>query len=289
LNEAILYEKLNLNKVKCHVCNHFCIINEGNRGLCGVRENQNGVLYALNYGKTIAMHVDPIKKKPIYHFLPMTTTYSLATVGCNFKCLWCQNYEISQISKNNNKIIGRYVSPEEHVNLAIRNRCESISYTYTEPTIFIEYTLDIMKLAREKYLKNIWVSNGFMSNETLDLILPLVDAMNIDLKGFDDELHKKFCGGSVKPILENLKRINKSNVHLEITTLVVPDYNDNIEELSKIADFIAELNPNIPWHITRFYPAWKMLDKKPTQIDILKKIESIAQKKGLKNIHIGNV
>ena len=287
--EAILFEKLDDKKVKCNVCNHYCIIKPGHRGICGVRENTDGTLFALNYGKTIAMQIDPIEKKPIYHYLPNTWSYSLATVGCNFHCLWCQNHDISQASKGNTNIPGKNISPEEHVELAIKNNCDSISYTYSEPTIFIEYALAIMKLARAKGLKNIWVSNGYMSKEALNLILPLVDAMNIDLKGFDDSLHKKFCGGSVQPILDNLKRINSSNVHLEITTLVVTDFNDNVDELSKIATFISKLNPNIPWHITRFYPAWKMLDKKPTNIEILRKAQIIGKEMGIVNIHIGNI
>jgi len=289
LLEAMLYEKLDEKKVKCNVCNHYCIIKPGYRGICGVRENIDGILYSLNYGKTVAMQIDPIEKKPIHYYLQNTWTYSLATVGCNFHCLWCQNHDISQVSKDNKAIIGRNISPEEHVNLAIKNHCDSISYTYSEPTIFIEYALEIMKLAKDKNLKNIWVSNGYMSNETLELILPLVDAMNIDLKGFDDSSHKKFCGGSVKPILDNLKKINDSNTHLEITTLIVTDYNDNIDELTKIATFISELNPNIPWHITRFFPAYKMLDKRPTNIEILKKAEKIGKEMGIINIHIGNV
>jgi pyruvate formate lyase activating enzyme len=289
LIEALLYQKLDEEKVRCYVCHHHCLIKSGQRGICGVRENQEGVLFALNYGKTIAMQIDPIEKKPIYHFLPGTWSYSLATVGCNFHCLWCQNNEISQIDESNKQIRGKNITPETHVNMAIKNNCQSISYTYSEPTIFLEYALDIMKLAKKSGLKNIWVSNGYMSSETLDLILPLVDAMNVDLKCFNDSLHKKFCGGSVKPILENLKRINSSSVHLEITTLLVTYFNDNVDEVSKIASFIADLNPKIPWHITRFYPAWKMLDKKPTNISILKKSHEIGKNMGIESIHIGNV
>ena len=287
--EAILYEKLDEKKVKCNVCNHYCIIKPGHLGICGVRENMDGTLYSLNYGKTIAMQIDPIEKKPIYHYLQKTWSYSLATVGCNFHCPWCQNHDISQATKGNIDIAGKNISPEEHVSLVIKNNCKSISYTYSEPTIFIEYALEIMKLAKAKGLKNIWVSNGYMSKETLDLILPLVDAMNIDLKGFDDSMHKKFCGGSVQPVLDNLKRINSSGVHLEITTLVVTDYNDNMDELTKIAIFISDLNPDIPWHITRFYPAWKMLNKKATDIGILLKAQKVGKEMGISNIHIGNI
>ncbi|MCF7924431.1 MAG: AmmeMemoRadiSam system radical SAM enzyme [Candidatus Izimaplasma sp.] len=290
MKEAMFYERIGDGKVRCRVCNHYCVIAEGERGICGVRENQDNVLYALNYGLTISYGVDPIEKKPLYHFLPHTKTYSIATVGCNFKCLWCQNWEISQSPKPKKKVVGREITPEEHLKNALSRGCDSIAYTYSEPTIFLEYAYDLMKLAHENDLKNVWVSNGFMSSEVLDYILPLVDAMNIDFKGFDDLIHKKYCGAPVKPIRDNLKTIYQAGVHLEITTLVVPGVNDNLEELSKIAEFIVkELDVSVPWHITRFYPAWKMSDVKPTDVDILNKAKAVGLEKGIKNIHIGNV
>lgn len=290
MKEAMLYEKLADDVVRCKVCNHYCEIKNNKRGICGVRENKSGKLYALNYGKTIAYGVDPIEKKPLYHFLPGSRAYSLATVGCNFKCLWCQNYNISQSPKPNKKVIGRDITPEEHLNNALKSGSDSIAYTYSEPTIFFEYAYDIMKLAHENNLKNVWVSNGFMSKEVLDYILPLVDAFNIDFKGFDDDIHKKYCGGPVKPIRDNLKTIYKSGVHLEITTLVVPGVNDNLAELTMIANFIVkELDTAVPWHITRFYPAWKMSDTSPTDIDILEQAKEIGLSKGIKHIHLGNI
>ena len=289
MKEALLYEKLSENKVRCLVCNHYCIIPEGKRGICGVRENIKGTLFALNYGKTIAIQIDPVEKKPLFHFLPRTKTYSIATVGCNFSCPWCQNHQISQSPKKNKRVLGDYLEPKTHIAGARKYNCDSISYTYTEPTIFLEYALDIMKLAKQNNLKNIWVSNGYMSKESLNLISPYIDALNIDLKGFSDELHKSYCGGSIKPIIDNIIEFYKKGIHIEVTTLIVPGYNDNIEELSKIADFLANLDINIPWHITRFYPAWKMIDIEPTDINLMKKVKKIAIDKGLLNVHLGNI
>jgi len=289
MKEAMLYEVVDKDTLKCNVCNHYCIIKNGLRGICGVRENIDGVLYSLNYGKTIARAIDPIEKKPIFHFLPGSKTYSLATVGCNLSCSWCQNWDISQEPKNGNKIIGKDISPEEHIKSALNHKCKSISYTYSEPTIFLEYAYDIMLLAKEMGLKNIWVTNGFMSKETLDVILPLTDAMNVDLKGFDDKICNKYCGGAIKPVLENLVTIYKAGIHLEITTLIVPAVNDEIKQIEEIADFIKNLDPNIPWHITRFYPGYKMINNNPTPIEILYKAREIGFNKGLKRIHIGNI
>ncbi|WP_232366976.1 AmmeMemoRadiSam system radical SAM enzyme [Alkalibacter mobilis] len=280
---------MNEKKVGCIACNHRCIISEGKRGICRVRENMDGSLYALNYGKTIALNIDPIEKKPLYHFLPGTKIYSFGTQGCNFRCTWCQNWEISQSPGREEDVEGRLITPEEHVRNALAHNCPSIAYTYSEPTIFVEYALDTMKLAKEKDLKNVWVSNGFMSRETLDLIIPYLDAANIDYKGMDDA-YKKYCGGRVEPIEENLKYLHEQGVHVEITTLVIPDINDKYEHLEKIANFISrEMDPEVPWHVTRFFPAWKMLDKPVTPLETLIMAEKIGRKAGLKNIHIGNV
>ncbi len=289
MREAILYEKKDNEAVWCHVCEHHCLIHEGKRGICGVRENRQGILYALNYGITIACAIDPIEKKPLYHYLPGTKTYSIATVGCNMVCPWCQNYEISQSPKPNHAIEGIEISPLEHVNSAILKQCPSIAYTYSEPTIFIEYALDIMKIAHQKGLKNIWVSNGFMSNESLDKIIPYLDAVNIDYKGSDDN-YMKLCGGKAEIIERNLIRLYQAGVHVEITTLVIPDVNDSKEQFEVIAAFIAKhLSKETPWHLSRFFPAWKMKSTKITPILTLELAKSIGIKSGLTNIHIGNV
>jgi pyruvate formate lyase activating enzyme len=290
VKEAILYEKLEDNKVKCAVCNHRCTISDGKRGICCVRENHEGKLYALNYGLTIAVQVDPIEKKPLYHFMPRTSTYSFATVGCNFRCQWCQNWEISQASKPNKPIEGTYISPEEHVQRALDYKCPSISYTYSEPTIFVEYALDTMKLAKEKGLKNIWVTNGYMSIETLDAIIPYLDATNVDFKGPNHGVYEKYCGGKAEHIMETLKYLYKAGIHDEITTLIVPGVNDKYEHLEMIAKFIAtELSKDVPWHVTRFHPAWKMMDTPVTPLETLEMARKIGEKEGLKYIHFGNV
>lgn len=290
MREAFLYEVINQDLLKCKVCNHYCLIKNNTRGICGVRQNIDGVMFALNYGLTIARAIDPIEKKPIYHFLPKSRTYSFATVGCNLSCAWCQNWDISQSSKKGNPIRGKYISPEEHLSEAVRNRCDSISYTYSEPTIFLEYAYDVMQLAHQNNLKNIWVTNGYMSKETLQLILPFVDAFNVDLKGLNNAALTKYCGGTIEPVLDNLITINKSGKHLEITTLVVPGVNDSLSELSDIADFIIKnLGDDVPWHITRFYPGYKMLNVEPTDVEILKEAREIAIEKGIKYVHIGNV
>jgi len=290
MKEAYLYEKLDNQTVKCLVCNHYCKIANHHRGICGVRENHEGILYALNYGLTIAAAIDPIEKKPLYHFLPKTKTYSLATVGCNLKCPWCQNWEISQYPKNNERVIGENIKAQEHVISALKSGCESISYTYSEPTIFLEYAYDIMKSAHEQGLKNIWVSNGYMSKKTLDLITPLIDAMNIDLKFFSNKKSIEYCGCKTKPIIDNLVAIHKSGIHLEITTLIVPGVNDDLNEIKSIADFIcSQLSPDVPWHLTRFFPHWQMLDSKPTAFSILEKCRKIGEKAGLVHVHLGNV
>lgn len=290
MKEAILYRKMGEDKVQCAVCNHLCIIAEGKRGICWVRENHQGKLFALNYGKTVASNVDPIEKKPFYHFLPGTRVYSFAAVGCNFRCSWCQNWEIAQSPKLTEAIEGVEISPEEHISRALRSRCPSIAYTYTEPTIFVEYALDTMKLARDTGLKNIWVTNGYMSRETLAEIIPYLDAANVDFKGANDGVYEKYCGGKAEPVMDNLKYLHEAGVHIEITTLIVPGINDKQDQLENIAEFIAtELSREVPWHISRFFPAWKLQDTPVTPLETLEMAKSIGEKAGLEYIHIGNV
>jgi Pyruvate-formate lyase-activating enzyme len=290
MKEAILYQKLDNNKVNCAVCNQRCAIADGKRGICGVRENRQGSLYTLNYGKTIAVNIDPIEKKPLYHFLPKTKIYSFAAEGCNFRCPWCQNWEISQSPKPNKPVEGIDISPEEHVKRALSYACPSIAYTYSEPTIYVEYALDTMKLAREEGLKNVWVTNGYMSRETLDTIIPFLDAANVDFKGPNDGVYEKYCGSKAEPIMENLKYLCKAGVHVEITTLVIPGINDKPDQLDEIAQFIAgELSPEVAWHVSRFFPAWKMNNTPITPVETLTTARVTGQKAGLKHIHIGNM
>lgn len=290
MKEALLYDQLEDQVVRCNVCSLRCLIHDGKRGVCRVRENHNGFLYALNYGKTIAVAVDPIEKKPLNHFLPGTKTYSFATMGCNMKCSWCQNWEISQSPKISEPVAGAYITPEDHVKRAKSLNCSSISYTYSEPTIFLEYALDTMIRAKECGLKNIWVTNGLMTRETLDLITPYLDALNIDYKGPDNEFYMKYCNGKASTVMENMKYLMEKGIHFEITTLIIPGLNDQKEQIERIAESIAlELSTKIPWHISRFFPGWKMQDTPVTPIATLQMAYEIGKHVGIENIYIGNV
>jgi len=293
MKECYLYKKSG-DYIECQTCAHRCRIAPFKRGICGVRENQKGKLYLLVYGRVIAENIDPIEKKPLYHFLPDTFSLSIATVGCNFRCQWCQNADISQCAKdiNRNEItnkMGVEMEPAQIVVEAQKNKCPSISYTYTEPTIFLEYALDTMKLAKKAGLKNVWVSNGYMTKETLDLITPYLDAINVDLKGFSEENYLKYSGAKLQPVLDNIREIYKRKIHLEVTTLVIPGVNDDERQLRGIAEFLAEISKNIPWHISRFSPAYKMMDTPVTPLETLERAGKIGKKAGLKYIHIGNV
>ena len=292
MKEAYLYEKLKDNKVRCLGCNHYCEIPENKTGICRVKKIIMGKLYSLVYEKPCAVSIEPIEKKPLYHFLPGTQTLSLATVGCNFSCYSCQNWTISQGPKIFKRIEGEKVSCKEIVKLAKEKELPSISYTFTEPTIFLEYAFDIMKLAKKQGIKNIWVTNGFFSKETLNLISPYLDAVNVDLKSFSDDFYRKFCGGTLQPVLSNLKELVKNKVWVEITTLIIPGLNDSEKELENIAKFIKnELGQNVPWHISRFFGdiSWKFQDIPDTPIETLLKAEKIGKKAGLKYIYLGNV
>jgi len=293
MHKALLYQKLNNNRAQCGLCRHRCIIDDGKRGICGVRENKKGELYSLVYGRIIAEHIDPIEKKPLYHFLPGSFSLSIATVGCNFRCLNCQNAEISQISKENPKdveIFGEEVSAEKIVRDALDSGCPSISYTYTEPTIFFEFALDCMKLAKKKGLKNVWVSNGYMSKEALEIISPYLDATNIDLKAFSDKFYQEICGARLEPVLENLKEIKKRKIHLEVTTLIIPQKNDSEKELKAIAEFIKkELGRDVPWHVSRFFPHYKLSHLQPTPIEKVLRAVEIGKESGLQYVYPGNI
>ncbi|XFA98775.1 AmmeMemoRadiSam system radical SAM enzyme [Candidatus Izemoplasma sp. B36] len=287
--EAILYEKLDHKLIRCCLCNHRCIIKPDHRGICGVRENKNGILYSLNYGISIASSIDPIEKKPLYEYMPNTRTYSFATVGCNMDCKWCQNYTISQSPKSNKDILGYRITPKKHIENAMKYQCPSISYTYSEPTIFFEYALETMQLAKKEGLKNIWVSNGYMTEEALQLIMPYLDACNIDYKG-NDNVYKKYCTGSNKEILKNLKTLKDNHIHLEITTLLIPGVNNRDEQVKEIAeDLIKYLGKDFIWHITRFFPNYEMLDVQITKIENLERAKQIGNELGIKKIYLGNI
>jgi len=290
MKEARLYQKLPGGKVRCHLCSHRCLIPEGGKGLCAVRQNQNGVLYSLVYAKVIAQNVDPIEKKPLFHFLPGSLSFSISTAGCNFRCEFCQNWDISQITKGpEGQVIGEELPPEEVAKRALENGCSSIAYTYTEPTIFFEYAYETGKIARKKGLKNIFVTNGYQTPETIKEMTKFADAANIDLKGFSDDFYQKICGARLDPVLKAIKLMHLAGIWVEITTLVVPSQNDSDKELTQIAEFIAGISHNIPWHISRFHPDYKMQDNRPTPLETLEKAYQIGKKAGLKYVYLGNV
>jgi len=286
MKKCDLYKKEN-GKVRCLACSHKCLIKKEDTGICGVRKNINNKLYLLVYGKVASMGVDPIEKKPLYHFLPGTNSFSIGTVGCNFRCDFCQNFEISQASKKG-IIIGQEIAPGDIVEQALATNCKSIAYTYNEPAIFIEFVKDIAEIAKKKKLKNVLVTNGYFSKESFDYISDYIDAMNIDFKSIKNEFYKKYCGGKLQPVLETIERAYKKGINIELTTLIIPGLNDDEKELEKIAKWIARLDKKIPWHISRFFPVYKMSDKSPTPIDVLEKAYEIG-KKHLKYVYIGNV
>lgn len=289
MREALLYQKLKDKRVYCHLCCHRCLIAPDKRGICSVRENRGGKLYSLVYGLAIAANVDPIEKKPLFHFLPGSQSFSIATAGCNFRCSFCQNWQESQIIKESGEIIGEKLSPEEIVRRAKKTGCVSIAYTYTEPTIFFEYARETALLAKKEGLANVFVTNGYQTPETIKEMAKFVEAANVDLKSFSEDFYRKICGARLEPVLETIKLMYKAGIWLEITTLVVPGQNDSDKELSQIAQFIAQIDKNIPWHISRFRPDFQMSDSFPTPLETLEKAYQIGKKAGLKYVYLGNV
>jgi pyruvate formate lyase activating enzyme len=289
MKEAMFYRKLDNSKVACFLCAQFCRIEPGKRGLCGVRENRDGTLLTLVYGKLIAQNVDPIEKKPLYHFLPGTRSYSIATVGCNFRCLFCQNADISQAPHEYKTIFGQDTHPDSVVGQAQKTRCATISYTYTEPTIFMEYALDVARRAHEVGIRNVFVSNGYMSREALEGISPYLDAANVDLKAYTDHFYEEQCGAHLKPVLKTLEELKKRGIWIEVTTLLIPGLNDSPDELRQLAGFLAELDPAIPWHISRFHPTYRLTDRPVTPRQRLHLAREIGFEAGLRYVYTGNV
>lgn len=285
--ESILYDKLGNGKVKCNICNHKCIINENNYGFCLTRKNINKKLYSCNFASISSHGIDPIEKKPLYHFLPGSLTYSLGGFGCNMRCLNCQNYIISQNFDKNEKLIE--ILPDMTVKNAINNNCQSITWTYNEPIMYLEYTLETILISHENNLKNIYVSNGYMSKEALDLLIPKIDAFSIDLKSMSNKFYKEICQANIDPILDNLKSIYKNKKHLEITNLIINDFNDSEEIIKKLIEFIStELGKDVPLHFSRFFPYYKMDNISPTNIEKLKKTKKMAIEKGINHVYVGN-
>jgi pyruvate formate lyase activating enzyme len=290
MHEAKFYTRLADNRVHCQLCKHFCKIADGQRGICEVRENQAGTLYTQVYGKSISAAIDPIEKKPLFHLNPGSTSFSIATVGCNFRCRHCQNWEIAQYPRmHEGAIPGKDLSPESVVNQAGRAGCVSIAYTYTEPTIFFEYAYETAKLANRAGLKNVFISNGYTSAEALKAISPYLDAANIDLKSFNDDFYRKICGARLQPILDTIRLYRDLGIWIEVTTLIIPGYNDNEEELKAIADFIVNVGAEIPWHVTAFYPTHELTDAPRTSARILRRARQIGIEAGLRYVYEGNI
>jgi len=289
MEEARFYEKRADRKVQCYLCSHRCVISPDKIGVCGVRRNIDGTLYSLVYGKAIADQVDPIEKKPFFHFYPGSQSFSIATVGCNFRCLNCQNFSISQLINEGGQVIGKGLSPSQIVESAVYNRCESIAYTYTEPTIFLEYVLDTAQLAKPKGIKNVLVTNGYITPEALQASYTLIDAANIDLKGFDEQRHQRLCGAKLQPVLDSIRLYHDLGVWIEVTTLVIPHHNDSHEELKQIAAFLVDLDPRIPWHVTQFCPTYKLSDESRTPRETLQMARDIGLKAGLRYVYTGNI
>jgi len=288
MKEAMYYKKLEEKKVQCILCPRECIILDGNRGNCGTRLNKDGRLFSLVYGKPCTANLDPIEKKPLFHFLPGTTAYSIATAGCNLHCKFCQNAEISQAKPE--EVLSLDLPPKAVVESAISNSCKSIAYTYTDPIVLYEYTLDTAKLAKKRGLKNVIVSNGFINKEPLLEWCKYLDAANIDLKSISDDFYRKITGAWLKPVLETIKTLHEKRVWLELTNLIIPGYNDSLEEIKKLIAWVKDnVGLDVPLHFTAFYPCYKMLDVQPTPLDILVKARKLAMQAGLHYVYTGNL
>jgi pyruvate formate lyase activating enzyme len=287
---ALLWRPLKENTVQCRLCSHFCRIDTGKTGLCGVRRNDGGRLVSLSHDCIAALNLDPVEKKPLFHFQPGSTTLSLGTPGCNLDCAFCQNWTLSQPPRQGLPIEGRAIPPREIVRMAHTSGAASIAYTYSEPTVFFELMLETATLARRDGLANIMVSNGFQSPECIDALDGFIQAANIDLKAFREEFYRDVCGARLKPVLDNLVHMRRLGWHLEVTTLVIPDENDSDTELRDIARFLrAELGPDVPWHVSRFHPCHRMANHRPTPLDTLRRAWDIGRAEGLQHIFVGNV
>ena len=282
-----LIEKTAGNKVRCLACAHQCEINDGDSGICKVRKNKSGKLDLEVYGYPCSVAIDPIEKKPLYHFMPGSSILSIGTFSCNFSCRFCQNSSISQLRRSVSSV--QKFSPSEIVKIALDNNIPAIAFTYNEPTVFFEFAYDIGVLSRKKGLKNVFVSNAFMSDLALEKSKDFLDAVNFDLKSFSEDFYRKICGGRLEIVLENIKKVHESDIHLEITTLLIDGYNDSPQEIKKIAEFIASLSPEVPWHISRSFPCFKMRDIVPTPLETMLRAKKIAKDVGLKNVYLGNM
>ncbi|MHC4599398.1 MAG: AmmeMemoRadiSam system radical SAM enzyme [Planctomycetota bacterium] len=276
-------------EVRCGLCSHRCRIKDGKAGICGVRWNRRGVLITGAWERVIARHVDPIEKKPLYHFLPGTASYSVATTGCNFRCGFCQNWQISQHRPGHVELPGEDLPVAEAVADALRAGCATIAYTYTEPTVYFEYALAVAREARARGIANVFVTNGYQSPACVEAMEGLIDAANVDLKSFREPFYKKHCKAHLEPVLGTLRALAKGPVHLEVTTLLVPGENDSREEVADVAGFLASLSADIPWHVSRFHPDFEALDKPPTPVEKVLMAVEVGKEAGLRHVYAGNL
>jgi pyruvate formate lyase activating enzyme len=305
MKEASYYKKLKNKIVNCNLCPTNCVIKPGNFGNCKARKNIDGKLYSLVYAKPVTVSIDPIEKKPLFHFFPGSFALSIGTLGCNMHCLHCQNYDISQ--EKADQFSGKEIPPKEIVETAIKNNCKSIAYTYNEPTIFYEYVLETAKLARKKGIKNIMVTNGYINPEPLKELYQYIDAVNIDLKSLDEDFYKRICGVRLKPVLKAIKEIkllnsknskglgnsknfqSKTKTHIELTNLIIPGYNDKKQQIEQLVKWVKEnTGVKTPLHFSAFYPTYKLLDAERTSPKKLLEAKEIAKKQGLKHVYLGN-
>jgi pyruvate formate lyase activating enzyme len=289
-HEALLYARQPDGSVVCHLCAHRCRVRPGLRGICGVRENRDGVLVTLVGDRVVSAEVDPIEKKPFFHFLPGSLAYSIATVGCNFHCLFCQNWEISQWPRERGgPLPGAAISPAGLVRAARAAGCRTIAYTYTEPTVFFELALETSRLASEAGLKNVFVTNGYMTKEALAVIGSTLHGANVDLKSFSDRYYRRVCGATLAPVLETIGRLRELRIWVEVTTLLIPGHNDSDAELTALSRWLASVDPDMPWHVSAFFPAYRMADVPPTPVSALHRAVRIGRDAGLHYVYTGNI
>lgn len=286
---AWLSKSLDDGRILCEACHQHCKLREGKYGVCGIRKVENGALQLLTYGIAAALNVDPIEKKPMFHFLPASTAFSVGTVGCNFACRFCQNAEISQYPKeHDHKIVGQPLSPEQIVTLAQTYGAQSIAYTYNEPVVFFEYTYDTARRAKAAGLQNVYVTSGFETHKALDTLRPYLDGMNIDLKAFSEDFYRDVCGAKLQPLLDTIRYAHTLGIWIEVTTLLIPGKNDSDDEIRAMARFLADLDPDIPWHLSGFYPMYKMQDLPRTPASTLERAWEIAKDAGVRYPYVGN-
>jgi len=288
LKECSYYKKLENKKVHCQLCPQYCVISPDNYGKCKARKNIDGEFYSMIYAEPVSIAVEPLEKKPIFHLLPGTNVYSLGTTGCNLGCLFCQNWRISQAFQED--MPGIHMEPKEVVENAIREKCLSIAYTYTEPSIAWEYVYDTARLAKKKGLKNVTVTNGFVNSEPVKQLYKYIDAANVDLKGFTEEFYNSLCSARLQPVLDTLKLLDKLGAWIEITNLIIPGLNDDMKNIKKMCEWVKkELGTDYPLHFSRFFPCYKVMNRQPTPFETLKRAYQTAKKVGIKYVYVGNV